>query len=88
MSPACTSAGPRLSRRSVTASSDVQVSTRSLRFRMMSVTSSLTPLIMSNSCSASSKRTWRDRRTGDRREQRAAQAVAERVTETRLERRR
>src|ERR1700704_2090159 len=57
MSPARTSAGPRLSRRSVTASSDVHRSTRSLRFRMMSVTSSFTPLMTSNSCSASSKRT-------------------------------
>src|SRR4051812_19781311 len=54
---AVTSAGPRTSRRSVTGSSAVQVSTRSLRLRMTSVTSSFTPEIVSNSCSASSKRT-------------------------------
>src|SRR6266550_6972576 len=58
MSPAVTSPGPRLSTRSVTGSSDSHRSTRSLRFRMRSVTSSLTPGITSNSCSASSKRTW------------------------------
>src|SRR3954469_18152463 len=57
MFPARTSAGPRLSRRSVTGSSDVHRSTRSLRFRMTSVTSALTPLITSNSWSASSNRT-------------------------------
>ena len=36
---------------------DVEVSTMSLRFRMMSVTSSAMPAMVSNSCSASSKRT-------------------------------
>src|SRR6476659_6659162 len=54
---AVTSAGPRTSRRSVTGSSAMHVSTRSFRFRMTSVTSSLTPAMVSNSWSASSKRT-------------------------------
>src|SRR5262249_24077935 len=58
MSEAVTSPGPRLSSRSVTGSSDSHRSTRSLRLRMRSVTSSFTPGITSNSCSASSKRTW------------------------------
>ena len=58
MSAAVTSAGPRTSRRSVSASSDSDVSTRSLRLRMTSVTSSVTPAMVSNSWSASSKRTW------------------------------
>src|SRR4051812_37177818 len=57
MFAARTSAGPRASRRSVTGSSDVQRSTRSFRLRMTSVTSSFTPLMTSNSWSASSKRT-------------------------------
>src|SRR3954471_177095 len=57
MSPARTSAGPRLSSRNVTGSSELQRSTRSFRFKMTSVTSSLTPLMTSNSCSASSNRT-------------------------------
>src|SRR3954468_15912873 len=54
---AVTSAGPRTSRRRVTGSSAMHVSTRSFRLRMTSVTSSFTPAIVSNSCSASSKRT-------------------------------
>ena len=41
----------------MTASSAIDVSTMSLRFKMMSVTSSATPAIVSNSWSASSKRT-------------------------------
>ena len=57
MSPAVTFAGPRTSRRTTTGSSDVDCSTMSLRFKMMSVTSSVTPAIVSNSWSASSKRT-------------------------------
>src|SRR5689334_9759755 len=57
MSEPRTSPGPRLSSRSVTASSDLHRSTRSFRLRMTSVTSSLTPLMTSNSCNASSKRT-------------------------------
>jgi hypothetical protein len=78
--------GPRTSMRRVTGSSETEVSTRSLRFKMMSVTSSVTPLMVSNSCRASSKRTCRDGGAGDRREQRAAQRVAERVAEAGLER--
>ena len=58
MSAAVISPGPRLSRRSVTGSSATHCSTRSLRFRIRSVTSSFTPGITSNSWSASSKRTW------------------------------
>ena len=58
MSPAVTSAGPRMSRRITTGSSDVEVSTMSFRLRMMSVTSSATPAMVSNSWRASSKRTW------------------------------
>ena len=42
----------------VTGSSESEVSTMSLRLRMMSVTSSVTPAMVSNSCRASSKRTW------------------------------
>ena len=53
---------------------------------MMSVTSSVTPAMVSNSWRASSKRTWVIGRTGDRRQQRAAQGVAERVAEAGLER--
>ena len=41
----------------MTASSANDVSTMSLRFKMMSVTSSATPLMVSNSWSESSKRT-------------------------------
>ncbi len=41
----------------MTASSDSEVTTTSLRFKMMSVTSSVTPAIVSNSWSDSSKRT-------------------------------
>ena len=58
MSAAVTSAGPRTSRRSVTGSSEDEVTTMSLRFKMMSVTSSVTPAMVSNSWRASSKRTW------------------------------
>src|SRR5690349_19208497 len=57
MSAAVTSPGPRASRRSVTGSSAEHVSTRSLMLRIRSVTSSFTPLMTSNSCKASSKRT-------------------------------
>ena len=53
---------------------------------MMSVTSSVTPWMVSNSCSASSKRTWVIGGAGDRRQQGAAQRVAERVAEAGLER--
>ena len=52
------SAGPRTSRRRVTGSSECTRTSRSLRFRMMSVTSSLTPGSVVNSWSASSKRSW------------------------------
>ena len=41
----------------MTASSASEVSTMSLKLRMMSVMSSATPLMVSNSCNASSKRT-------------------------------
>jgi hypothetical protein len=57
MSAAETSAGPRTSRRTVTGSSLWQIATMSFRLRMTSVTSSTTPGIVSNSWSASSKRT-------------------------------
>ncbi len=57
MSPAVTFAGPRASIRTTTGSSDVDCKTTSFRFKMMSVTSSVTPAIVSNSWSASSKRT-------------------------------
>ena len=58
MSWAVTSAGPLASRRRETGSSLWQTTTRSLRLRMMSVTSSTTPPMVSNSWRASSKRTW------------------------------
>src|SRR5579884_1021209 len=58
MSPPVTVAGPRTSRRSVTGSSDSTRRTRSLRLRMRSVTSSLTPGRVVNSWRASSKRSW------------------------------
>src|SRR4051794_17340769 len=58
MSPAVTSAGPRTSNRNVTGSSASTRRTRSFRFRMMSVTSSLMPGRVENSWRASSKRTW------------------------------
>ena len=57
MSPAVMLAGPRTSRRSTTGSSDSDVSTMSLMFKMMSVASSVTPVMVSNSWRASSKRT-------------------------------
>src|SRR5918995_5956409 len=57
MSPAVTAAGPRTSRRRLTASSATDVRTMSLTLRMMSVTSSATPLMVSNSWRASSNRT-------------------------------
>ena len=41
----------------MTGSSETEVSTMSFRFRMMSVTSSVTPAMVSNSWRASSKRT-------------------------------
>ena len=41
----------------MTGSSDMEVSTMSLRFKMMSVTSSVMPVMVSNSWRASSKRT-------------------------------
>ena len=53
-----TASGPRLSRRRITGSSLQERNTTSLMFRIRSVTSSLTPGIVSNSCSASSRRTW------------------------------
>ena len=58
----------------------------SLMLRMMSVTSSVTPAIVSNSCSASSKRTAVMAAPGMRRQQDAAQRVADRVAEAGLER--
>src|SRR5580698_10450474 len=57
-SPADTSPGPRLSQRRVTPSSAYTRNTTSFRFKMMSVTSSLTPGRVVNSCRASSNRTW------------------------------
>src|ERR1700728_2078504 len=57
-SAAVASPGPRLSKRSVTGSSDSTLTRRSLKFKMMSVTSSFTPVSVVNSCRASSKRTW------------------------------
>src|SRR5580658_5945114 len=57
-SAAVASPGPRLSKRNVTGSSDSTLTRRSLKFKMMSVTSSFTPVNVVNSCRASSKRTW------------------------------
>ena len=56
MSPAVTSPGPCLRRYIVTGSSSSDDTTRPLRFRMMSVTSSLTPGTVVNSCSTPSMR--------------------------------
>src|SRR5687767_3305491 len=56
MCAAVTSAGPFTSSRSVTGSSLWHTRTRSLRLRMMSVTSSVTPWMVSNSWRASSNR--------------------------------
>src|SRR3954447_10908302 len=50
MSAAVTSPGPCLRRYMVTGSSESEVTTRPLRFRMISVTSSLTPGTVVNSC--------------------------------------
>src|SRR5579884_3423062 len=58
MSPAVTVAGPRTSRRRVTGSSESTRSTRSLKLRIRSVTSSFTPGRVVNSWRASSKRSW------------------------------
>ena len=79
-------AGPRLSQRRVTGSSACTRRTRSFRFKMMSVTSSFTPGSVVNSCRASSKRTWVTAAPGIDDSKRAAQRVAERVAEARLER--
>ncbi len=56
MSPAVTSPGPCLRRYMVTGSSSSEDTTRPLRFRMMSVTSSFTPGTVVNSCSTPSMR--------------------------------
>ena len=53
--------------------------------RMISVTSSLTPGIVENSCSTPSMRMLVTAAPGMRRQQRAAQGVAERVAEAGLE---
>src|SRR3954451_3830114 len=50
MSAAVTSPGPCLRRYMVTGSSESELTTRPLRFRMISVTSSLTPGTVVNSC--------------------------------------
>ena len=57
-SAAVASPGPRLSKRRVTGSSASTFTSRSFRFKMMSVTSSFTPGRVVNSWRASSKRTW------------------------------
>ena len=56
MSAAVTSPGPCLRRYMTTGSSLSELTTSSLRFRMMSVTSSLTPSTVVNSCSTPSMR--------------------------------
>ena len=56
MSAAVTSPGPCLRRYMTTGSSLSELTTSSLRFRMMSVTSSLTPATVVNSCSTPSMR--------------------------------
>ncbi|SKW89648.1 Uncharacterised protein [Mycobacteroides abscessus subsp. abscessus] len=56
MSPAVTAPGPCLRRYMVTGSSSSEDTTRLLRFRMMSVTSSFTPGTVVNSCSTPSIR--------------------------------
>ena len=85
-SPAVASPGPRLSRRMVTGSSLCTRNRRSFRLRMRSVTSSFTPGRVVNSWRASSKRTWVIDGPGDRRQQGAAQRVAQRVAEAGVER--
>ncbi len=57
MSPAVTSPGPFAFRYTVTGSSDSLRITSSFRFKMMSVTSSVTFGIVENSCSTPSIRT-------------------------------
>ena len=58
MSPAVTSPGPlATSGTSISAASECMRHTTSLRFRMMSVTSSFTPLIVENSWATPSIRT-------------------------------
>ncbi len=56
MSPAVTSPGPCLRRYIDTGSSSSELTTSSLRLRMMSVTSSFTPGTVVNSCSTPSTR--------------------------------
>ena len=56
MSAAVTSPGPCLRRYMVTGSSHSELTTSPLRFRMSSVTSSLTPGTVVNSCSMPSMR--------------------------------
>src|SRR5215475_14009387 len=75
MSAAVTLPGPCLRRYMTTGSSCSEETTSSFRFRMMSVTSSLTPGTVENSCSTPSILM-----------QGTAERVTDRVAETRLER--
>ena len=86
MSAAVTAPGPCLRRYMMTGSSCSEETTSSLMFRMMSVTSSLTPgdggELVQDAVDADAG----DRRAGDRRQQGATQRVAEGVAEAGLER--
>ena len=86
MSPAVTVPGPCLRRYIVAGSSSSELTTSSLRFRMMSVTSSFTPGTVVNSWRTPSTRMRGDGRARDGRQQGPPERVAEGVTEARLER--
>ena len=87
MSPAVTSPGPRASRRSVTGSSAVHVQHEVLEVQDEVGDVFLHPGDRVELVERFVEAHLRDRGAGDRREQRAAQAVAERVAEAGLERR-
>ena len=85
-SAAVASPGPRLSKRRVTGSSVCTRTRRSLRFKMMSVTSSFTPGQRGELVQGLVEADLGHRRAGDGRQQGAAQRVAERVAEAGVER--
>ena len=87
MSRAVMSPGPvTTSGASISVASECMRHTMPLRLRTMSVTSSVTPLMVENSCATPSIRTEVTAAPAQRRQQDAAQRVAEGVAEAAVER--
>src|SRR2546429_9943078 len=86
MSAAVTRPGPRLRRYIGTGSSCSEETASSFRFKMMSVTSSVTPGNGGDLVQHSPDPDTGHRRTGDRGQQGPADRVPDRVAETRLQR--